>query len=293
MSAKLSAMLAPALEYAARGYYVFPCRPRKKKPLTKNGFLDATVDTEQITKWWTANPKANLAIAGAMSRIVVFDIDRHTNRLGHLVDGFKTLAALVEKLGKLPETVTAQTGGGGMHYVFAAPADVQFKGILGPGVEIKHLGYIVVEPSIHPSGNLYRWIISPFVRMPAPLPDAWLARMLKPTAPKVANRSPVMRTTVATRYGRVAAERELERVRTAPEGDRNCTLNTAACKLGALCAGGELGDCCEELIAAGMSAGLPEYEARATTESGWRAGLRRPRASQTRGMYPMMSRGAQ
>jgi hypothetical protein len=228
-----------------------------------------------------------------MSKLVVIDVDRHTDRkTGKIIDGFATLATLVEKLGKLPETVTAQTGGDGTHYVFAAPADVQFKVILGPGVEIKHKGYIVVEPSIHPSGNLYRWTISPFIRSPAPLPDAWLARMLKPTAPKVANRSPVMRTTVSTRYGRVAAERELERVRTAQEGERNRTLNTSACKLGALFAGGELGDCREELIAAGMSAGLPDYETRATTESGWRAGLRRPRVSQSRGVHPMMSRGA-
>jgi hypothetical protein len=188
--------------------------------------------------------------------------------------------------------VEAATGGGGQHLVFAAPAGAQFKSSLGPGVDIKHDGYIVVEPSIHPSGNLYRWIISPFVRMAAPLPGAWLTRMVKPAAPKAANRSPVMRTTASTRYGHVAAERELVRVRTAPEGERNRTLNTSACKLGALCAGGELGDCREELIAAGVSAGLPDFEARATTESGWRAGLRRPRVSQSRGMYPGKSGGA-
>jgi hypothetical protein len=174
------------------------------------------------------------------------------------------------------------------------PPGAEFRGKVGSGVDIRHRAYIVVAPSIHPdTGNRYRWIRSPLDQMPAPLPYAWLARMLKPTAPKVANGLPAMRTTVATRYGRVAAERELERVRNAQEGERNRTLNTSACKLGALCAGGELGDCREELIAAGMSAGLPEYEARATTESGWRAGLRRPRVSQTRGMYPMKSRGAQ
>jgi hypothetical protein len=286
--AKLSAMLAPALEYAARRFYVIALWPRTKLPLTEHGLDDATTDEATITQWLTETPNANIGLACAASGFVVIDIDRHG-----AADGFETLAALKDKLGPLPETVEAVTGGGGSHLIFLVPPGAEFRGKLGPGVDLRHRAYIVVEPSIHPdTGRPYRWLRSPVDQMPASLPDAWLAAMVRPAAPKVANLSPVMRTTVATRYGRVAAERELDRVRTAPKGVRNRTLNTSACKLGALCAGGELGDCREELIAAGMSAGLPEYEARATTESGWRAGLRRPRVSQSRRMYPMMSRGA-
>ncbi len=276
-----------ALDYAARGLCVLPCQRAGKLPITAHGLRDATTDAATIRRWWTETPGANIGLACAASGLVVIDVDRHGT------DGVTTMRALVAELGPLPETVTAVTGGGGWHLVFQAPAGAQFKGTLGPGVDLKHAGYIVVWPSRHPSGNTYRWVRSPLDRPPAALPAPWLARMRKPALQPVASHPPVMRTTGGTVYGRVAAEREIERVRTAPEGERNRTLNTSACKLGALRAGGELGDCREELVAAAMAAGLSEHESRATTENGWRAGVSRPR---TRGMYPMMAsaaRGAQ
>jgi hypothetical protein len=66
-------------------------------------------------------------------------------------------------------------------------------------------------------------------------------------------------------------------------------LNSAAWKLGSLFAGREIGDVQEALVAAAMSAGLPEYEARATTADGWRAGLRNPRTAPARVRGPMSS----
>ena len=45
-------MLDAALDYAHKGIPVFPCDPRTKRPLTPNGFKDATVDEKQIRLWW-------------------------------------------------------------------------------------------------------------------------------------------------------------------------------------------------------------------------------------------------
>ncbi len=294
MSAKLSAMLAYALVYAERGYCLFPCRPREKKPLTKNGFLDATTDPATIKRWWTENPDANIAIACARSKIVVIDVD-HPSEFHKLdVSGEVTLAALVAKLGKLPETVEAVTGGGGRHLVFAAPANVQFKAEIGTGLEIKHNGYILVENSIHPdTGRPYRWVVSPFARMPADLTDAWLAAMVKPAPPKVATHAPVVRTTTGcTPYGRKAVVDELEKVRTTPEGGRDTELNKSAFACAQLCAGGEIEDVREELVAAGLAAGLEETETRKTVESGWRKGLETPRKAPPREGRPMSSLAA-
>ena len=118
MSGKLSAMLATALEYAERKFYVFPCWPRTKKPIPKNGFKAATIDVAKIETWWTENPDANIAIACAMSSIVVLDIDVPGAAHPDLkVSGEDTLAALADKLGRLPETVTAETGAGGRHHI--------------------------------------------------------------------------------------------------------------------------------------------------------------------------------
>lgn len=61
MSTKLSAMLAPALEYAERGLHVFPCAPKSKiPPKGSHGLDDATTDAAMIRAWWTATPEANI-----------------------------------------------------------------------------------------------------------------------------------------------------------------------------------------------------------------------------------------
>ena len=67
-------MLDAALEYASQGFHIFPLIPGEKSPLTKNGFKDATTDPEQIRRWWSEHPDANLGLAtGLLSRLVVLD----------------------------------------------------------------------------------------------------------------------------------------------------------------------------------------------------------------------------
>jgi hypothetical protein len=157
-------------------------------------------------------------------------------------------------------------------------------------VDIKHQGYILVAPSVHPSGGAYLWLRSPLLRKPSVLPQTWLTRMRSPVTAPITCRPPVVCAGESgTRYGCSAADREIERVRTTIEGERHIVLNSAAWKLGSLFAGGELGDVQEALAAAAMSAGLPEYEARATTADGWRAGLRNPRTAPARERHPMSS----
>jgi hypothetical protein len=113
---------AAALAYAARGWPVFPCHGIRdgrctcgkpecahpgKHPLTRHGFKDATTDPQQIDRWWTDHPDANVAIAtGASSDLIVLDLDpRHGGQL--------TLDELEATYGRLPETVVSFTGGGG------------------------------------------------------------------------------------------------------------------------------------------------------------------------------------
>ncbi len=274
MNATLSPLGRAALDYAARGYHVLVLAERSKiPPEGSHGLDDATTDPATITQWWTATPKANIGINCAASRVVVIDVDHHHD------DGEATLAALVAELGPLPETIEAITGGGGRHLVFTAPDGAKFRGKLGPGVDLRHHAYIAVAPSVHPdTGAVYRWVRSPLGGMPAPLPDAWIARMVKPAVAPVTNRPrTVPSTTGGSAYGRKAADDELARVRTEPQGDRNNQTNKSALALGSLFAGGEIGDVRDDLIAAAMSAGLPESEARKTVESGWRAGLAQPR----------------
>ena len=74
-------MLAAALAYAARGWPVFPLKPRDKVPAIPkteggSGFYDATTDPAVIRRWWERWPDANVGLAtGAAAGFVVLDVD--------------------------------------------------------------------------------------------------------------------------------------------------------------------------------------------------------------------------
>ena len=51
------ATLRRALAFAAHGWPVFPCQSGQKIPATRHGYLDATTDQQQITRWFTRHPR--------------------------------------------------------------------------------------------------------------------------------------------------------------------------------------------------------------------------------------------
>jgi hypothetical protein len=161
--------LTAALEYAARGWLVFPvhtpvnggcscgdptCDHVGKHPRTEHGFLDATRDVERIRDWWEKKyPSANIGIAtGTASGIVVLDVDPRNG-------GEASLEELEKKIGPLPRTVAVLTGGGGMHFYFKAEEPLRCTtDALGPGLDFKaDGGYVIAPPSVHPSGESYFW----------------------------------------------------------------------------------------------------------------------------------------
>src|SRR5260370_29318592 len=109
-------MLRAALLYAEKfGFSVFPCRVCGKEPLPEHGLKDASKDSATIRAWWRRWPKANVGIAtGAASGIVVLDVDAKA-------DGPETLAILEDEHGRLSDTPTVLTGGGGQHLYFRDP----------------------------------------------------------------------------------------------------------------------------------------------------------------------------
>jgi hypothetical protein len=142
-----------ALRYALAGMGVFPIVPRGKKPLTDHGLKDATKDPTVIREWWQRRPGANVGIAtGAESGVFVVDVDPRN-------DGNESLWELELKHGKL-ETTKVRTGGGGTHFYIKHPGGLVpcSAGRLGPGLDVKgDGGYVVAPPSIHCSGQPYRW----------------------------------------------------------------------------------------------------------------------------------------
>ena len=81
------------------------CDSKGKHPLYTGWYKNSTTDVEQIKKWWTKTPNANIGIpTGEKSGWLVLDVDD---------GGDETLSAFESTHGKLPDTVTAVTGGGG------------------------------------------------------------------------------------------------------------------------------------------------------------------------------------
>ncbi|RKG62468.1 DUF927 domain-containing protein [Corallococcus sp. AB011P] len=196
---------AAALEYAGRGWHVFPCfEPVRspsgalicacpkgaecsqagKHPRTRNGVKDATTDEAQIREWWQQWPFANVAIAtGALSGVDVVDADAKA-------DGVATLVQLEEERGELPDTVTARTSGGGCHVYFRHAGMVSKAGSLAPGIDTRgNGGYVIAPPSLHRTGERYAWLegASPSEVPPAEAPQ-WVrnAAQAKRTRPTLA-----------------------------------------------------------------------------------------------------------
>lgn len=182
-----------ALQYARRGWAVFPLVPKTKRPITEHGLNDATTDPATIRRWWAAWPDANIGINCGASGLVVVDVDTKNG-----APGMDTWQGLLPQIGGQIDTPTVQTPTGGYHYYYAAPPGVdlsQGNGKLGPGVDVKgNGGYVVAPPSVHPdTGTAYQWFdgYSLDDREILPLP-AYFVRVLQrkqaPTSTRLENR---------------------------------------------------------------------------------------------------------
>lgn len=154
-------MYDAAIEYAKKGFAVFPLKYRDKVPLTRNGCKDATTDAAQIKAWWQKYPNANIGLAtGSVSQnVFVIDLDIDEDRG---IDGYHSLEDWQREHGDFPETWTAITGRGGYHLYYRGNGKIKNRAGIIDGVDIRgNGGYVVAPPSIHKNGNRYEWEYSP------------------------------------------------------------------------------------------------------------------------------------
>lgn len=199
------------------------------------------------------------------------------------------LAVLCERAGEpLPfETFTVRTRRGGTHLYFAAPDGPQLgntEGDKGNGlgwlIDTRANGGYVLGPGSYvdrPDGTGAYEVLHNTT--PAPLPPSLFQQLLPPPRPAP---TPVHLALPDTRRGaylHAAITRELERVATAPTGQRNGTLYLAAIALGQLVAGGALAETEVSILLEqqGVDAGLSRTETLHTVASGLKAGAKRPR----------------
>jgi len=282
----LDYLTTAAINYGTSGVPVFPClNSEDKRPLTANGFKDATTNADQIEAWWRKWSSALIGLpTGNASGLFVIDIDvKHGN------NGLETLAALEKEHGPLPETLTVRTWSGGEHRYFIYPRDIDLtkykplgnsSGRLGRGIDTRGEGGYVIVPPSQIDGKFYEYIN--FGVKPAPLP-AWvlkiLLRPLDDEKPTQAARpfNPVDDAHGGTPYGIKALEGIIDKTANAPKGERNINLFESAIRYGALQAGGELTDAgIGVLKQAALQTGLTLDEVEKTFKSGYEYGLKHP-----------------
>lgn len=137
-----------------------------KHPRFSDWESKASSDPEQIRAWWKKWPSANIGIAAGRSGLLEIDGDKYKDDYAG-----DDLLSLDEKV-----TPTVLSGGGGENWVYLMPPGKTYsneEGDLPAGINIRgHGGQFVAPPSLHASGERYRWEegYSPWDIAPAPLP---------------------------------------------------------------------------------------------------------------------------
>jgi hypothetical protein len=255
-----------ALPYIEMGWQVFPTRP-DKRPLCPHGRNDATTVALTIEDWSDKFPDANVSIkTGEASGICVIDIDSEEGELW--------ISSINRSWNKLPDTAVALSGRG-RHLYYTYPRLLPLKsadGKLAPGVDIKAAGGSITAPvSLHASGKLYQWVTPPFGRH-LPIIPMWIVMALAKQAPKLGRRSDYEGKPPSDEH----IKRLLDSVASAPEGQRNHTLNKISFIFGLMVKDGHMVDnqAFNYLLGASAAAGLDQHESTATIRSGLRSGMR-------------------
>lgn len=187
-----------ALYYASRGWAVFPVFPMRngkcacggrprcapgKHPINSNGRNGATLDSAQITSWWSGEwVDANIGIAtGKESSLLVVDLDDKDDGTRKRM-GSKAFGALVERNGNdFGAPLVAISGSGGKHLYYSTMDTHGFhvdvgnsQSDVGLDVDIRGSGgYIIAPPSNHESGGVYDWKQGALDLVPSSAPN-WL-----------------------------------------------------------------------------------------------------------------------
>jgi Bifunctional DNA primase/polymerase, N-terminal/Primase C terminal 2 (PriCT-2) len=205
-------MLEAALEYAARGWLIFPVPPGTKAGYSKDKHLNdnpwgCTSSETEIRKYWARLPSANIGLVMGIGS-GIFDIEIDTPE-GHNVDGAASLAKLEQWLGKLPPTLMFVSPSGSVHRLYRHPGgDVQIRsGALDaanyPGIDVKADGGMSIMPPSRTRKGVYKWINK---RRIAPAPEWLLAMVIR------AARAPRGELNPFERFAREAKQADIAKV---------------------------------------------------------------------------------
>ena len=136
------------LYYRSIGWCILPVETGTKHPNLKGWkqYQQKIPTIDEISKWFSeARHTGMVAVTGSVSGVLVLDVDNGADLTGL----------------ELPLTIVAKSGSGGTHYYFKLPPGKIFKnsaGEIGDKIDVRaEGGLIVLPPSIHKTGNKYKW----------------------------------------------------------------------------------------------------------------------------------------
>jgi len=227
-------LLTEALEYARRGWYVFPCREKPSEPYVRDGVMvtspektpyvskglnDATRDEDQIRAWWNMWNNALIAVNAGMSGLFVIDIDKkHVNGLDTYSKWDINDSAGLRSI----------TPSGGTHIIFTGTGKSSTNGKTGIDTRGEG-GYFIAPPSrIIEGENIgeYRRF-NDWSKTPGVIPDGLMKHLFPDTTVEY-----VRGTAPVNGEKKKLSRKTLEfMVEGAEEGERNTKLFNAAAEM--------------------------------------------------------------
>ncbi|MGN7928651.1 bifunctional DNA primase/polymerase [Sphingopyxis sp. 22461] len=264
-------------EAAEFGFHTFPVKEAGKTPAVASWktYAERAATPDELCAW-DANKFGVAIVTGAPSGIVVLDVDSAEAQA--LVDSWD-----------LPPTPCVSTGRG-RHYYFGHPG---FKvgnsvRIAGTKLDIRgDGGYVVGAGSVHESGAMYEWLVSPDNVQFADLPTVVLDQLkaTKTHLPKPTNgRAELNAANVSGHDSGVVAyllgtqRTAVTKISEAPNGERNDTLFRYGARLASkvAAAGADWEAYSDALVSTAFASGLEATEIERTLASCWKSGSENP-----------------
>ncbi len=153
---------------ARRGWRLHPVRPKDKLPILKEWQHRATSDLAQIEAWARQYPGCNWgAVAGPESGFFAVDVDNPP-----------AMQRLEDEHGPVPEGLCNVTRRG-YQLIYRWPQDAVIRPATDcpcAGIDVRGQdSYIVIPPSVHPSGHVYRYSDD---SLPIPACPPWLMDLI-------------------------------------------------------------------------------------------------------------------
>lgn len=142
-----------AAEYVDSGWSVLPVRPEEKRPYMTNWlqYTKTRAPKAMVEAWFNNLSGAGVGVVtGKISNMVVLDVEHDCPY------------PIENLLKKYPTQMIAKSGGGGYHLFYQYPTNqprVSNRVRIFEGADLRaDGGFIVLPPTMHPSGNRYTWV---------------------------------------------------------------------------------------------------------------------------------------